>query len=212
MQADFDAHLPSADIQIVAINKEGDEEVSDAMAAKGDLPLLQDVDDNNDTDSDTWTDYSAAWRDVRVVDRDGEMSDVLVNLSSADLRTPAIFDQVKADIRAFATRNNVAASDWQNETEPLDVTNDEFVSPQDVLANVLEINTNGARDLGAPSGEVTLFHDVDGDGWLAPRDVLRTVLHINRISSGSGEPPVGNAATDAIFAALQAANEQDDES
>lgn len=214
MQAEFDAHLPSANVQIVGMNQFGDEASNPQMAARSDLPLLQDVDSNNDTQSDVWVDYSVTWRDVRVIDSDGELSDVIINLTTSDLRTQSTYDQVKADITSFVTRNNVAATDWQNRVEPLDVNNDGFVAPSDVLTNVLEINNNGGRQLEAPTGPVTSYHDVDGDGWLAPKDVLWTVLHLNRDqASASGEPPATSAATDAVFASIQAAYEaqEDDE-
>jgi hypothetical protein len=207
MQLDFDAHLPSADLNIVGMNKFGDEAANPDMAEKSDLPLLQDVDSNSDGESDVWTDYGSTWRDVVIIDRDGELSGVIVNLSSNDLRDAAIYDQVKADIAAYVTRNNVAQTAWQNRVEPLDVTGDGFVSPADVLANVIEINANGARELDATPAEVTLYHDVDGDGWLAPKDVLWTVIHLNRDTGGAGEPPARNAATEAVFAAFQAAYE-----
>ena len=212
MQADFDAHLPSTDVNIFGLNKFGDEAANPQMAEKSDLPLLQDVDDDGDSNSDVWTDYAVEWRDVLVVDEDGELSDVIVNLSTNDLREAAIYNQVKADITSFVTRNRVAQSDWQNRVEPLDVTNDGFVSPADVLANVAEINDNGARQLESAPAEVDFFHDVDGDSWLAPKDVLWTIIHLNRDTSASGEPPRHyNAATDAIFATLQAAYESQGE-
>lgn len=209
MQTEFDAHLPSADIHIMGLNLFSDSSAA-VMAELGDIPVLQDVDANNDTESDTWVDYSAEWRDVFVIDPDGEMT-LITNLTTDDIRTQEVYDRVKGKIANYATRNNVAATPWQNRVEPLDVTNDGFISPVDVLANVSEINTNGARQLDASPTEVTLFHDVDGDGWLAPKDVLRTVIHLNRDTGGSGEPPARNAATDAVFAALQAASSQDDD-
>ena len=208
MQGEFDEHLPSAKVQIVGINRLGDEGSNPDMAAKSDLPLLQDV-ANGDGASEVWTDYNTTWRDVRVVDGDGEMSDVIINLSSDDLRTAATYEQVKADIRAFVTRNNTAQSDYQNATEPYDVTNDGFVVPQDLLAVVNDINTNQSREL---TGDMPNFLDVDGDGWNAPRDAWLLVNHLNKFSDdGSSEPPDSSAATDAVFAALQAAAEQDDD-
>ena len=210
MQAEFDMNLPSANVQVVGLNQFGDEAQNAQMAARSDLPLLQDVDSNSDGDSDVWADYNTVWRDVRVIDGDGEMSDVIIKLTTTDLRDSATYDQVKADITAFVTRNNVAANDYQNRVEPLDVTNDGFVSPVDVLANVQEINNNGSRELEAPTGAVSLFHDIDGDGWIAPKDVLRTVIHLNeQAAAASGEPPAESA--DVYFAAIQAAYEVNDE-
>lgn len=101
--------------------------------------------------------------------------------------------------------SNIAAvtvdvgSAWQNRNDALDVDDDGFIAPRDVLALVLDVNANGARYLhDTPRSTGDLYLDVNGDGFLSPIDVLRVVLHLNSLTSGSGEPPDVEATTTPI--------------
>lgn len=215
MQDELEAHYPSSDISIIAINEFGEDSANDVAAELTDLPLLQDIDGNADNESDVWEDWGAAWRDVRIVDADGELAGDVMNLTDSgnDLRDDEPFGRLKGMIVEVATADRVAKTPWQNRVEPLDVTSDGFVSPADVLANVRRINDFGAGELGEPSGEVTAFYDVNGDGFIAPNDVLKQITHLNRNDNSSAGEPSVNAAADAVFASLAAyqADQDDDE-
>jgi hypothetical protein len=77
---------------------------------------------------------------------------------------------------------------WRNARNPLDVDDDQFVSPLDVLLLVNDINANRARELDdiGPSGN--RFLDVDDDGSISPLDVLAV---INWINANLGKGPSG---------------------
>ena len=172
---------------MLAINEEGQERANLTAAALNDLPLLQDVDADNDNDSDAWEDWGATWRDVRIVDANGELSGVL-NLTRNDLGEPANYANLRDMIVEAATANRVATSPWQNRIEPMDVNNDGNVVPRDVLAIINHLNTEGAGELEAPSGEPDNYLDVTGDNHVSALDALRIIQVLNRLNNASGEP------------------------
>lgn len=74
------------------------------------------------------------------------------------------------------------AADWQNPLLGLDVDDDAFIAPRDVLSVINDINAYGARKLTTPfdSGDLTaVYIDVDGDGHVSPSDALDVINHIN---------------------------------
>ncbi len=64
MQNDFEASHPGS-VEILAVNEFGFESGLDEMSALGDLPLLQDI-----PDEDAWQRWAANWRDVYILDAD----------------------------------------------------------------------------------------------------------------------------------------------
>ena len=98
---------------------------------------------------------------------------------------------------------------WQNPAERKDVDGDGFISPRDVLALVLELNSVGAHDLRDRNRQPNSpYFDVSGDNFISPVDVLIVVTHLNHIASG--EPPVEHSSTDDFFAALALSQAEDD--
>lgn len=98
------------------------------------------------------------------------------------------FEQLEA-------RRVLAAAIWHNARYPVDVLQDQWVSPLDVLHLINEINARGAggdfvlpRRLPEPRiGQP--MPDVDCDGRISPLDVLLVINHINEFGSG----PVSSA-------------------
>ena len=86
----------------------GHESANDTAAARADLPLLQDVDSNSDNLSDTWEDWNAEWRDVRIVDAAGEEQGNYNLRTDGDLRQQADYDTVKEMIVDAATAGRTA--------------------------------------------------------------------------------------------------------
>lgn len=232
MQADIEANYPSSPVQIMAINEHGADSANNVATALNDLPFLQDVDQNNDGESDVWSDWwtgegpydpSISWRDVHVVDADGERQDIY-NLTSHDLGTQANYDALKEMIVSVATAKRVAQSPWQNRVEPLDTNNDGNVVPNDALRVINRINGIGAGELPAQL-EGSSYFDVTGDNFVTARDVLVIIQHLNRVSAAggepAGEPPVAEAvaaassvsatSADAFFAAMQPDSDDDAE-
>jgi hypothetical protein len=81
----------------------------------------------------------------------------------------------------------VTGSIHQNPTNRLDVNNDGFVSPIDVLIVVNDLNFNGTRVLPSTL-PVPPYLDVNGDRSVSPLDVLELINFINqRGGAGAGE-------------------------
>ncbi|MCA9129611.1 MAG: tandem-95 repeat protein [Planctomycetales bacterium] len=76
----------------------------------------------------------------------------------------------------------------QNPVLPLDVNQDTFVTPLDVLIIVNTLNnvSQGARAL-VPGLNSAPFYDVNADGFVAPIDVLQLVNFLNSQANGEGE-------------------------
>jgi VCBS repeat-containing protein len=87
-------------------------------------------------------------------------------------------------------------SPWQNRANNLDVNNDGFVTPQDALININDLNVNGARQLPPPTqnNSPPPFYDVNGDGMTSPQDVLIIINFLNNRAAGGGEGEGGMAA------------------
>lgn len=76
---------------------------------------------------------------------------------------------------------------WRNERNHLDVDDDSFVGPLDVLNLINDINQNGTRDLDDVGPSIRQFFDVDDDGSISPLDVLIVINWINSHAFGGGE-------------------------
>ena len=102
-----------------------------------------------------------------------------------------------------------AGGEYTNNASPLDVNNDGFISPIDVLAVINALNTGGARSLfeGAGEGESSdrFYIDTNGDGMLSPMDALNVINYLNANSQGrqaEGESTLSTsslAASDAVY-------------
>ncbi len=70
---------------------------------------------------------------------------------------------------------------WRNRKNHLDVDNDGFVSPLDVLAITNAINTSGSKKLDniGPTAEPRYYFDVNGDGSISPLDSLTVINFLN---------------------------------
>ena len=101
--------------------------------------------------------------------------------------------------------NQTSAVPWQNPRNPMDVDQDGYVAPIDILVIFNSLNAAGSRPLsGQPS---QYFYDVDGDGYIAPIDALLILNYLNALSAGSGEGEGGSAgfaASDNIGGVAQA--------
>ena len=76
---------------------------------------------------------------------------------------------------------------WTNAISPMDVDDDNFVSPLDVLVLVNDLNQYGSRRLAPTVTKPYAYVDPDGDGSISPLDVLLIINHINSKGSGEGE-------------------------
>ncbi|GIW98672.1 MAG: hypothetical protein KatS3mg111_2005 [Pirellulaceae bacterium] len=90
----------------------------------------------------------------------------------------------------WGTRAVVIPASWQNPVNRLDVNQDSYVTPLDVLLVINAINRNGSRPLPRPSLLGSLpapFYDTTGDDYLQPLDALLIINHLNRRVGGEAE-------------------------
>lgn len=150
-----------------------------------DLPWLQDRDDDQNGQSDVWFDsWNVEYRDVVILDGDNNRFGTF-NVTSSDLAKTenyALLRELMIDA-AMATQKP-----WMNPNNPLDINNDGFVHPLDVLLVVNRINAEGTGDLSPPTGSEwpATFYDCNGDNFISPLDVLQIINFLNA-SSSSGE-------------------------
>ncbi len=191
MQDEFTKNYPSLNVSILAINERGQESANGLATTDRSLPLLQDVDANADGTSDIWTSWNAAWRDVRIVDKnnnlrtDPDPQNPIYNLTSHSLADPANYAYLKARIITAADR--VAANAWQSPIEPLDVDNNGIIAPLDALLVINDLGkyANGVLP-GVPSGTTpSAYVDVTGDGVIAPLDALLVINQLSRNSASA---------------------------
>ena len=76
----------------------------------------------------------------------------------------------------------IAADDWTNPTEPLDVNANGDIVPLDALLIINELNENGSSQLGPGPASSTMYMDTDGDGFVKPLDALLVINHLNEVS------------------------------
>ena len=89
MQLEFDAD-PTVDIQLISVNQEGHEGGVDLMSTYGDLPLLQDTEED-----DVWALWDVTYRDVIILDSEN-MEVAIYNLTSNNLGEEENYETLKS--------------------------------------------------------------------------------------------------------------------
>lgn len=76
---------------------------------------------------------------------------------------------------------------WTNPQQPLDINGDSTVTPLDVLLIINSLNSQGARQLNAPTTGACPppYLDSSSDGYLTAMDALLVINYLNRGSGGS---------------------------
>ena len=194
-------HYPSLDVNVLGVNERGHESGNELATTDRSLPLLQDVDINNDQSSDVWESWDANWRNVRVVDRSNDLQFV-VNLLMYPLEDP---DDPQADPTNFNNLKNVLigigkqtpTSPYQAEVEPLDVDESSEIAPLDALLIINQLGKFGDDGvLPPPSSENAPADKIDpsGDGKAAPFDALLVINHLNKFNSNSARSALSAGA------------------
>lgn len=111
-------------------------------------------------------------------------------------------------------------SPWRHPIEPLDVSNDAFISPVDILQIVNELNAPAFSDPG--NGQLPTqplmtrlpspFLDVNGDGFATPVDALIGINFLNDAARSNAEPESLPAFVGASFGFARDTTEDDDRS
>jgi hypothetical protein len=81
---------------------------------------------------------------------------------------------------------------WHNRDNPMDVTNDGLITPQDVLVVFNELNHSAFHDV---TGQMTMpppdpipgFYDVNRDRYVTAIDALMAINYLNALVAGEGE-------------------------
>jgi len=102
---------------------------------------------------------------------------VVTVISSQGVPTFSILDENLQP----ATVNNT----WHNQNSPMDVDDDEFVSPLDILIMIDQLNLYGSRQI-THVGEH--YCDADNDGVVTPLDILLVIDWINLQESNESKP------------------------
>lgn len=117
--------------------------------------------------------------------------------------TPVPFGQIGFGLASVnivgVTTINGAGGEFTNNSSPLDVNADGFVSPIDALAIINALNFGGARSLlgglgGEGEGGNRFYIDTNGDGLLSPMDALGVINYLNT-HSGHGAAGEGEASS-----------------
>lgn len=185
MQQELERHNPSLDVYLAGINENGQQSANGQITQS--LPVLQDIDNDSNGSSDVWASWQAAWRDVKVVDRDNELT-FTINLTTNSLADSANYQQLKqALINAGRT---TPTSQYQSAVEPLDVDSNGFVAPLDALLVINELGVHpDGRPPQLPNGTLpSSYFDPTGDGIVAPFDALSVINHLNLYSSSNRAP------------------------
>ena len=203
LQQDLGSAHPLLNIQILGVNRDGLELSNEAISDGRDLPWLQDVDEDNNGLSDVWRDsWDVSYRDVVVLDGSNARFGSF-NLTSNDLADNENYEELRELLIDAAMDTQ---KPWTNASNPLDVNNDGFVHPLDVLLVVNKINSEGNVQLAAPTGSElpTILYDCSGDNLISPLDVVQIVNFLNAESdAGAG----GEASTaDGQFSQTAEAN------
>jgi len=117
---------------------------------------------------------------------------VVTVISSQGIPTFTILDENLQP----ATVNNT----WHNQNAPLDVDDDEFVSPLDILIMIDQLNLYGSRQI-INVGEH--YCDTDNDGVVTPLDILLVIDWINLQESNESKPNGESSCNlDSLFTGL----------
>jgi hypothetical protein len=98
MQQEIGAANPHIHVQILGVNRIGQEAANGTITANRTLPWLQ------ETEAEPcWTSWQATWRDVDILDPQNRRM-AIYNLTEHDLSVPSNYDTLKAMILAEANR------------------------------------------------------------------------------------------------------------
>ena len=200
MQKELEADYPSLDIQLIGVNKVGQEAGNESATEGRDIPLLQDIDANDDGDSDVWSDWNVEWRDVVILNANN-MKVGAYNLTIHNLAYPANYATLKQMLIDAASEGAPSENaPWQNPVDPLDVNGDALLSPVgDVLPGINALNDRLVCDetgrLAVPSNpsDARPYLDVNGDNYHTPAgDILPVINALNSQAAGEGEKTADN--------------------
>jgi hypothetical protein len=96
MQEEFD--FLGVDVHIYGVNADGHEHGLPDISALGDMPMLQDTEEE-----EVWLSWEVVWRDVYILDDENHLVDVY-NLTTHSLAFEENYEELKAMFIAAAAR------------------------------------------------------------------------------------------------------------
>ena len=98
-----------------------------------------------------------------------------------------VYTDPQGEVQSFLW-SSVDVDPFTNPAAPMDVNNDGYVSPLDVLVVINRLNFSGTHILRPEDGQGTLnYVDVNGDSYIAPLDALAVINHLNSQNGVGGE-------------------------
>ena len=94
MQNELDRDFPELDIQLLGVNRDTYDYGNEAMTSGKDIPWLQDVDDDGDSQSDAWISWEVTFRDLVILNAKNERVGVF-NLTLNPLEFPQNYDSLR---------------------------------------------------------------------------------------------------------------------
>ena len=201
MQQELQSSYPALRIQLLGVNERGQEPGNPSATAGRTLPWLQDVDANSDGKSDVFTSWQVALRDVVILDGSNAKVNVY-NLNSHDLANAANYATLRGMLVDAAMASQLP---WRNANNPLDVDNQNGVTPLDVLIVINRLNAVGSSELPPPVTAQLLppYYDTSGDNEITALDALQVINHLNATAAtvageGEGTEPTTAVLTEQI--------------
>ncbi len=147
MQNDLEAEYPGLDIQLLGVNAFGHESGVGVATEGRVIPLLQDVDDDGNSLSDTWDLWDVEWRDVVILDADN-IPVAVYNLTDNDLADPYSYEALKNLLveTANVEVNESSISGYVY----FDTNNDGIRDAAELAISQVEISLSGTDDQGQP--------------------------------------------------------------
>jgi hypothetical protein len=197
MQQELQSSYPALRIQLLGINERGQEPGNPSAIAGRTLPWLQDVDANSDGKSDVFTSWQVALRDVVILDGSNAKVNVY-NLNSRDLANAANYATLRGILVDAAMASQLP---WRNPNNPLDVDNQNGVTPLDVLIVINRLNAAGAGALPPPVTAQLLppFYDTSGDNEITALDALQVINYLNSTAAAAAGEGEGSEPTTAVL-------------
>jgi hypothetical protein len=200
LQQELRGAYPALRIQLTGVNERGQEPGNASATAGRVLPWLQDVDANSDGNSDVFTSWQVALRDVVILDGSNVKVGVY-NLNSHDLGNAANLATLRGMLVDAAMASQLP---WRNATNALDVDNQNGVTPLDVLIVINRLNASGPGKLPPPvTAQLSPpFYDTSGDNEVTALDVLKVINYLNAAASTAAGEGAGTVSTTMVLAGL----------
>lgn len=196
LQQELQDTYPLLRIQLLGINERGHAPGNPSATENIDLPWLQDEDTNSDGMSDVLVSWQATFGDVVILDG----NNVKVGGFPANSHNLAVGANYAALREMLVDAAMTSQLPWRNPNQPLDVDNNQVITPLDALIVINRLNSLGSGSLPPPvvNQSPPPFYDTSGDNQVTPLDALQVINYLNN------RPPVPAGEGESVAAAVWA--------